>query len=75
MKYEVTWFRFEHGHEHDGMIAKSRRFEDLEKAISFLRKRMMIISPLYWAGAQITDFNEKIVYDVTSEGRIYDYTK
>ena len=68
MTYTVTWFRFEHGHEWDGMTAKSRDFSSFDKALTFLDNRLQIISGLYWAGGQITDENGVKVYDITAEG-------
>lgn len=69
-KFEVTWFRFEHGHEWDAMLSKSRTFNTYDKAKSFLLKRMQVISGLYWAGGMIEDEKGNNLFDITSEGAI-----
>ena len=68
--FEVTWFRFEHGHERDAMTSKSRTFDTYDKAKSFLLKRMQVISGIYWAGGMVEDEIGNIILDITSDGDI-----
>ena len=69
-EYTATWFRFEHGHESDMMVSKSRAFSTYDKAKQFIMNRMRVISALYWAGGMITDKNENIVFNITSSGDV-----
>lgn len=69
-EFEVTWFRFEDGHERDTMISKSRTFDTYDKAKLFLLKRMQVISCIYWAGGMVEDEMGNIILDITSDGDI-----
>ncbi len=68
--FEVTWYRFEHGHEWDAMVSKSRSFDSYKKAKAFLLKRLQVISGIYWAGGMVEDEKGNIILDITSEGDI-----
>ena len=68
--YTVYWFRYPHGIEGEEMICKYRDFDNLEKALNFLKNRIKLISSLYWAGGDITDEEGKQLYSATDEGKL-----
>ena len=74
MTYTVFWFRYPHGIEGEAMDCNTKEFTDAEKAIQFLRGRLMRIKSLNWAGGYVQeDETGKELYSIDDEGCAEDF--
>lgn len=73
--YTVTWHRHPNGIEGEEMTYCWRDFQDLEKAIAFLNKRVMLIKSINWAGGYIEDETGDLIYEIDDEGDAFDNRK
>lgn len=71
MTYTAYWYRLPHGKETDPMQAQWKNFDDLEKAIQFIRRKEEIIKSIYWAGAHVEDERRNYIFEITSDGSEY----
>ena len=64
MEYTVTWNRYKYGNESDPWVTDCKYFDNKEKAIEFLDKKVKRIRGIYWAGGQVEDEKGNIIHEI-----------
>lgn len=67
MTYTAYWYRYPHGKETDTMFAQSKEFDNLEKAIEFIRRKAQKTLWQYWAGATVQDEQGNYMIEMGSD--------
>jgi hypothetical protein len=69
----VHWFRYPHGIEGEAMKGDFKSFENSEKAIDFLHKKVKRIKGINWAGGYVEDEELELLYEITSDCEVCDH--
>lgn len=70
MKFYTTRWYYPHGIEGENMQITDKEFDDIEKALKYAHRYNKGIR---FAGIEIEDEKGNMVYEITSDGDIFDY--